>query len=166
VNTLAKVCIDVSYLGNDGYVAGVAFSEWTSSTPLWEGKTIVHNVEPYEPGSFYKRELPCILAILKEVPIAYDTIIIDGYVWLGAEPGMGVHVYDALNKTCKVIGVAKTEFRNATSTKVSRNRCVPLYVTSIGISEVEAAAAIQSMIGPYRIPTLLKRADTLSRSKL
>jgi len=27
MNSLAKVCIDVSYSGNDGHVAGVAFAD-------------------------------------------------------------------------------------------------------------------------------------------
>lgn len=166
MSDIAKVCIDVSYSGNDGHVAGVAFSDWTSSVPLWTGTTVVHNVAPYESGSFYKREMPCILAILKEVPFKYDTIVIDGYVWLGTNPGMGAHLYEELNQECKVIGVAKTEFHNAASTKVCRHGCVPLYITSIGISEEDAALAIKSMFGPYRIPKLIKLADTLSRNRI
>ncbi len=39
----------------------------------------------------------------------------------------------------------------------------PLIVTAIGIDESVAAKHIASMHGPYRIPTLLKWADHLSR---
>lgn len=34
---------------------------------------------PYEPGSFYKRELPCILSLLKDIYKQLDAIVIDGY---------------------------------------------------------------------------------------
>ena len=63
----------------------------------------------------------------------------------------------------KIIGVAKTQFRNAHSIQVSRYGCSPLFITAAGISELDAANAIQTMSGPFRIPTLIKRADTLSR---
>ena len=63
-----------------------------------------------------------------------------------------------------VIGVAKTSFVGATATPVIRGAsATPLYVTAIGIEQAVAAAQITAMHGPFRIPTLIKRADTLAR---
>jgi deoxyribonuclease V len=39
----------------------------------------------------------------------------------------------------------------------------PLYVSSIGIDIDQAAQNIQNMFGNYRIPTLLKHLDTLTK---
>ena len=158
------LCIDVYYTGNDGHVACVAFDDWSAKEPIWEGTTLVHNVEPYVSGQFYKRELPCIKSILQIVPVTYDIILTDSYVWLdNGVPGLGAHLYEELNHKIKIIGVAKTQFRNAHSIQVSRYGCSPLFITAAGISELDAANAIQTMSGPFRIPTLIKRADTLSR---
>ncbi len=43
-----------------------------------------------------------------------ETIIIDGYVWL-EEPkifGLGMYLYEALNRKYPIIGVAKSRFKN------------------------------------------------------
>jgi deoxyribonuclease V len=58
--------------------------------------------------------LPCLFAILRKLP-PVDTAIIDGYVWLAGEsrPGLGAHLYGALNQKVVVIGVAKTKFHGA-----------------------------------------------------
>ena len=97
-----------------------------------------------------------------------ETIIVDGYVWLGPEnrPGLGAHLYEALGKQVPVIGVAKSMFRGATNAEaVLRGRSRrPLYVTAAGMDPVIAAKNIQGMHGPHRIPTLLKRVDQLCRS--
>jgi deoxyribonuclease V len=93
-------------------------------------------------------------------------IIIDGYVWLGAQrPGLGAHLYESLQRRAAVIGVAKTRFVRAEPARMvlrGRSRS-PLYVTAAGMDLAEAASHIRAMHGPYRIPTLLKRADQLSR---
>jgi deoxyribonuclease V len=39
----------------------------------------------------------------------------------------------------------------------------PLHVSAIGIDPREAAARVRAMHGPYRIPTLIRRADALAR---
>jgi deoxyribonuclease V len=41
----------------------------------------------------------------------------------------------------------------------------PLYISAVGLSISQAAEHVHSMHGPYRIPTLLKRVDLLSRSE-
>ena len=40
----------------------------------------------------------------------------------------------------------------------------PLFITAAGIAAETAAAHVVAMHGPFRIPTLIKRADTLARS--
>ena len=66
---------------------------------------------------------------------------------------------------CSVIGVAKRRFAAAPEeTKIYRGKSrTPLYVTSAGIPLAKAKACIAAMHGPYRIPTLLKRADQVAR---
>ena len=47
---------------------------------------------PYEPGRFYRRELPCLLTALEAITARPATVIMDGYVWLdgeGREPAEG-----------------------------------------------------------------------------
>jgi deoxyribonuclease V len=127
----------------------------------------VSDVEPYQSGQFYRRELPCILAVLKSLSELPQAIIIDGYVWLGEQqPGLGAYLYEALERRAAVIGVAKTRFLQAEPVELvlrGRSRS-PLYVTAAGMDVAEAARHIRAMHGPYRIPTLLKRVDQLSRS--
>ena len=93
-------------------------------------------------------------------------IVIDGYVWLGHErPGLGAHVHAALDGRSAIVGVAKHRFKSATTAiPVLRGTSrQPLFITAAGIAPATAAAAVTSMHGPHRIPTLLKRVDRLSR---
>lgn len=39
----------------------------------------------------------------------------------------------------------------------------PLFVTAVGIDPQVAADRVRDMHGPFRIPTLVKRADSLAR---
>jgi deoxyribonuclease V len=41
---------------------------------------------------------------------------------------------------------------------------IPLFVSAAGLSVRQAAEHVYSMGGPYRIPTLLKRVDLLSKT--
>ena len=96
-------------------------------------------------------------------------MIIDGYVLLGAQrPGLGAHLHEALGRQVAIIGVAKTKFVRAGPVELvlrGRSRS-PLFVTAVGMDVAAAASHIRTMHGPYRIPTLLKRADQLSRGKV
>jgi deoxyribonuclease V len=159
--------LDVHYEGTTAFAAGVIFRHWTDDSPLDEKVIKVSPVEPYQPGQFYRRELPCLLATLQALP-AVETVVIDGYVWLDAKnkPGLGAHLYQALNEKIPVIGVAKTLFQSAEGSleliRGESNR--PLYITAAGIDPVIATEHIRSMHGQFRIPTLLKRVDQLARS--
>jgi deoxyribonuclease V len=159
-------CVDVDYRENGAVAACVRFRAWTDGTPAAESVVEIRNVAAYESGQFYRRELPCILAVLKGLPELPQVIVIDGYVWIEAQrPGLGAHLYEALERQVAVIGVAKTRFARAEPVELvlrGRSRS-PLFATAVGMDVTEAACYIQTMHGPYRIPTLLKRADQLSR---
>lgn len=62
-----NLAIDVQYDGDSATVAGILFQDWGSSAVSKTVITKVNGVEPYEAGAFYKRELPCILELLKDV---------------------------------------------------------------------------------------------------
>jgi len=159
-------CLDVSYRDSVACAAGVTFRDWSDAKPLDEKVVHIQNVEPYQPGQFYRRELPCLLAVLQTLS-RIDTAIIDGYVWLDGEsmPGLGAHLYQALNRKVAVIGVAKTKFRGADRVcEVIRGTSKrPLYVTAVGIQHELAAEHVRSMHGDNRLPTLLAHADYLCR---
>jgi deoxyribonuclease V len=161
---------DCHYWESTAGCCGVLFRDWDSERPLLEFREIVRHVERYEPGSFYRRELPCLLMLLEQVKGRFEMVVIDGYVGLGKEerPGLGAHLFSALGETIPVIGVAKTPFRGATHARtVMRGRSRrPLYITSAGIDIEEAGRNIQAMHGPHRIPTLLKRVDRLCRESI
>jgi deoxyribonuclease V len=160
---------DVDYREECALAAGVLFNHWQDSTPINQLTIPVYNIAKYEPGSFYKRELPCLLKLLNELNGLPEYIIIDGYVYLDGtqQSGLGKHLYDAIEGKSIVIGVAKTRFKDISSEfEVFRaNSQRPLYVTAIGISNEEAKSLIEKMHGQYRIPTMLKLVDRLSKHR-
>ena len=163
------LAVDVDYKGTSAQVGGVVFSDWKDPLPSEVLVTQVENVEEYVPGSFYKRELPCILSLLSEHRLKPDCIVIDGFVFLDGDtkPGLGKHLYDALEEDVAVVGVAKSSYDNiskkfAVYRGESRN---PLYVTSAGMELSQAKTLIKQMHGEYRIPYLLKKVDQICRGK-
>ncbi|MEM7677572.1 MAG: endonuclease V [Myxococcota bacterium] len=151
--------------------AGILFAEWTSDQPADTMVEVFDRVSPYVPGQFFRRELPCIWPLVERAfrrgPLT--TVIIDGFVDLApGRPGLGRHLFERLNAAdaaVAVVGVAKNPFRGAKSTPVHRGDSkVPLWVTSAGISQEAASAAVASMHGPYRFPTLLRQVDQLTRT--
>lgn len=158
--------LDVAYGRAEAFVACVLFPSWDADKATDEFQLTVSGPAEYEPGNFYRRELPCLLSMLKALHRQPTTIIIDGYVWLGPErPGLGLHLFNALDRKVPIVGVAKSAFKD-----VSEARCVlrgssqtPLFVTSEGIPVDQAADGLSRMNGKHRIPTLLKRVDTLCR---
>jgi len=156
---------DVHYLPEGrASVAAVMFLHYSDAVPCATYRAPAQIVSPYIPGQFYRRELPCILALLERIREVPEEMIVDGYVMLGDRPGLGRHLFDHLGGRVPVIGVAKSGYRGSTGVEVLRGRSRrPLYVTSAGQSPTAAAQKIASMHGPYRIPTLLKCADQLAR---
>lgn len=159
-------CLDVFYHEQSTVTACVGFSVWTAAQPAFE-KVLVSDgaAKDYQPGEFYRRELPYILSALATLETSPAIVIIDGYVWLGVErPGLGAHLFAALAQRAAVVGVAKRPFVGATATPVLRGESrQPLFVGAVGIAIEDAVDGVRSMHGPHRIPTLLKRVDRLSR---
>ncbi len=162
-----KLAVDVYYSQDKAFAAAITFSSWKDESHERIYTINTAPVHDYEPGAFYKRELPCILELLQRYALEPETIVIDGYVFLDGKSraGLGKHLYDALNCSVKVIGVAKRPFyeigREYEIFRGSSRR--PLYVTSAGISLEEAKRGIETMAGRYRIPRLLKKVDQVSR---
>lgn len=163
--------LDAAYGEAGAGVACVLFARWDSPAAA---ETLSHHVAlrpvAYEPGAFYKRELPLLLDILRTAETAIRTLVIDGYVWLGADgrPGLGAVLFSALEEKIPVIGVAKTRFRDDTwSIPVTRGASArPLFVTAAGIAPQDVADAITAMHGQHRIPTMLNHADKAARAAL
>ena len=159
-------CLDVDYRPELTVAACVLFRDWHHGT---EASHLVDRgppAAPYEPGHFYRRELPHLLRVLAMVQEPLEAIVVDGYVWLGDDrPGLGAHLYEALNRTVPVIGVAKTAYHSTgPAVLVLRGQSLrPLFVTSVGMEPATAADCIRRMHGQSRIPTLLNRVDRLSR---
>ncbi|GAA2628345.1 endonuclease V [Dactylosporangium fulvum] len=136
------------------------------STLIEERVHRLDEVAPYEPGSFYKRELPAVHAVLAgTAPL--DLLVVDGYVDLDphGRPGLGAHVHAETG--IPIIGVAKTAFRSAThAIEVRRGGAErPLLVTAAGLPVDRAAAIVAGMAGPHRLPDALRRVDALARGR-
>jgi len=162
------LAVDVDYRDNQAVVAGISFNTWHDATEQAVYTTIVNGVEAYQPGQFFRRELPCILQLLQEHSLNPDCIIIDGYVYLDGEhdPGLGKHLYDALGASVKVIGVAKRAFKDTPSyCEIYRGQSrKPLYVTAAGFELEQAKQRVTTMHGKFRIPDLIKKADRVCRA--
>ncbi|MCC6144969.1 MAG: endonuclease V [Candidatus Hydrogenedentes bacterium] len=160
-------CLDVDYRPDSAVAACVLLEDWTSPRTFLEILRRLGPAAPYEPGQFYKRELPCLQEVLSYVREPLEAIVIDGYVWLGEnQPGLGAHLYSDLGSETPIVGVAKKRFAGAVHAEeiyrgMSRR---PLYITAIGVPQGHAAAQIARMHGPHRIPDALQRADRLCRT--
>lgn len=165
--TARILATDVHYTDAGAVAAGVLFDDWRAATPLRTVTRRFDTVEPYVPGAFYRRELPCLLGLLREHALQPDVVIVDGHVVLddAGRPGLGKHLFDALDGRVAVIGVAKTAFIGMDARfEVRRGDSArPLYITAAGLPLDEAQAKIRAMHGAHRLPTLLKRVDRACR---
>lgn len=167
---LKLLAVDVQYYGSYAVAAGVFFDNWIDDKPSNIYISKISNISDYQSGSFYKRELPCILKLLEEHSILPSVIIIDGYVFLDGinKIGLGKRLYDCLDGKVKVIGVAKNAFAGISSDcEVYRGESKkPLFITAIGEELGNAKEFISIMHGVFRIPTIIKMADQLCRQKI
>ena len=163
-----KAALDVHYTREKAFAACVVFNTWHDSEATEIYRKSVSFPSRYQPGRFYERELPCLLAVLKHSKHQYSTIVIDGFVHLKkpAVKGLGAHLYESLPYSTVVIGVAKKPLKIADCfVPIYRGKSKnPLYISAIGSEVEKAATSILSMHGPYRIPTLLGLADQHARS--
>lgn len=159
-------CLDVDYRDDRARAACLRFADWADGEPAGERAIELDAPADYQPGQFYRRELPCLLAVLAGEP-ALDGLVIDGYVWLdgaGERPGLGAHLWEAMGRRVFVVGVAKNPFAGGAAAEVCRGQSArPLYVTAAGVERDWAAARVAEMHGEHRLPTLLRRVDQLSR---
>lgn len=164
------LAVDVQYAENRATVAGVEFAQWQADAADRELVSFVEGVAQYEPGQFYRRELPCIIRLMEEHELRPEYVVIDGLVYLDgfSRAGLGRHLFDALGRRVPVIGVAKKRFAGIGAPyEVYRGSSKrPLLVTAAGIDVELAKEYIAGMHGRYRLPTLLKRADQLCRAAM
>lgn len=158
------LAVDVHYKQGYAKAVGVLFS-WEDSIPQKIITENIYQAEDYHPGQFYKRELPCIAALLKKVDLSIiKVILVDGHIYVDNNQnfGLGGHLWLFLEKRIPIVGIAKKPlFQNIkTVTKIFRGKSKkPLYVSSIGITESIVIDEINKMKGEYRIPTILKLLD-------
>ncbi|MCR4029314.1 MULTISPECIES: endonuclease V [Flavobacterium] len=163
------LAFDTYYFDQKAKTVCLEFSEWNEGKNFKVYTEIIDNVEEYIPGEFYKRELPCILSLLNQIDLSVvKAIVVDGFVYLNDDQkyGLGGYLYEKLNKEIPIIGVAKTNFASIEKNKKALFRGdskKPLYITSIGIDLDEAFSYVEQMDGEYRMPTLLKELDRLTK---
>ena len=164
-----KLAVDVHYDESNqlGRAAAVVFRNWDDPAPFSTGLLEGKRLEPYQSGQFFRRELPFLEPLIRAQQRKYslETILVDGYVDLApGEAGLGRRLYYCLNGTAEVIGVAKRPFSCAPSVAIHRGKSKrALWISSTDNSH-RAACWIQTMHGHYRIPTLLRQVDQLSRA--
>ncbi|MFH6964624.1 endonuclease V [Flavobacterium plurextorum] len=163
------LAFDTYYFDGKAKTVCLEFLNWNESKNYKVHTEIIENVEDYIPGEFYRRELPCILSLLDKIDLkTVQVIIVDGFVYLDDDKkyGLGGHLYEKLNREIPIIGVAKTNFASIENDKkalVRGDSKKPLYVTAIGTDLEDALEKVESMAGEFRIPTLLKEMDRLTK---
>ena len=158
-------CFDVQYAPQgSGAAAALVFGDFDAPAPTSCYTHVVQHVEAYVPGQVFRRELPCLLALYERIKEPLKVMIIDGYVNHAEGAGLGQHLFASCDGRIPVIGVAKSEYADATGIKILRGASQrPLYVTAAGMNPEAAADSIRRMHGRHRIPTLLKQVDRLAR---
>lgn len=161
---------DTQVEGTEEGAARVLIEAWTDSHPAFEKVTKVRGVKSYQPGAFYRRELPCMLAVLAKIRQLPSVLVVEGYVWTSPEraPGLGARLHEAIGARAPVVGIAKTPFAGLTGSTVTRvvtrgRSGRPLFVSSLGMNLDEVARHVQAMAGSGRIPVALKWVDRLTR---
>lgn len=165
-----KLAVDIHFEAQGAWAAAVAFDAWDAAEPTRTFTSRISHVEKPVRGELDLRELPCILALLREHGLQtelIELILINGFVHLdGLEtPGMGAHLHHALGAACAVVGVSKTALPGTTAQfEVSREEeARPLIVSCIGIDLGAAKARLRTMHGRKRVPTLLKLVARLAK---
>ncbi len=163
------LAFDAHYTDTTTRLAAAVFEDWTDAEAqeirTWHGGPAA----AYQPGEFYKRELPLILTALEDFDLStLDAIIIDGYVYLNDQGrlGLGGHLYHELGAHIPVVGVAKSYFRDTNALPVLRGESSkPLYVTAMGIPPEDAANHLRTMAGAYRMPDVLAAVDRATKEE-
>jgi deoxyribonuclease V len=141
--TGALACLDAAYADAAASAACALFPAWDAATPAQVLTWRQGAAAAYEPGAFYKRELPLLLAVLGQAELPPATVVIYGYVWLDGErrPGLGAFLHESLGRRMPVVGVAKSSF-GVTSwciPVVRGGSRRPLFMSAVGMNADEAA---------------------------
>ena len=164
------LAIDVYYYDIKAKVVGIFFENWTDIQPKEIENIYLSNIEEYESGNFYKRELPCIIALLEKIDLTkIEIIIVDSFVYLDdyKRLGLGGNLYEHLKGEIPIIGVAKNSFHLNKKNVIEIYRGhskKPLYISSIGQDLDLSAEQVRNMHGDYRFPTLLRILDQETRN--
>lgn len=163
--------LDVDYRADGSARAAVlAFDGWEVGVASVARVVRVDRAAAYEPGAFYQRELPCLLAAIDALEARPEVLLVDGHAWLRAtdDPGLGAHLWRALASlgwSTAVVGVGKSAFAGGVARPVRRGASMrPLWVSAVGIDVEAACAGVARMHGEHRIPTLLAAVDRLART--
>ncbi len=133
------LAFDTYYFDEKAKTVCISFDDWEEYENYKVYSEIIESIEEYKSGEFYKRELPCILSLLKKIQLEnVEIIIVDGFVYLDdyGKLGLGGHLFERIQNKIPVIGVAKTNFATIDKNKrqLLRGKSIkPLYITSIGI---------------------------------
>ena len=63
------LAFDSYYSEDKAKTVCLAFKDWSDSKPTNIYEEITSGIAEYEPGAFYKRELPCILSLLDKIKV-------------------------------------------------------------------------------------------------
>ena len=159
---------DTAYSAKAALTSGVIINELEQASASLELTHISNSISDYISGEFYKRELPCILEMIEKHSLKPEMIIIDGYVYLDGDksPGLGAYLYEALDKKVEILGVAKNRYKgigeqHALLRGQSKNT---LWVTASTLELEDAKRMIKGMAGRFRLPDMIKRADSLTKA--
>jgi deoxyribonuclease V len=163
------LAFDTYYFDNKAKTVCIVFEYWTDQEIYKVYAEVLETTQGYIPGEFYRRELPCIMSLLQRIGEKdIEALVIDGFVYLDdhGKLGLGGHLYGQLGGAIPVIGVAKTDFvtNKKNRREVWRGKSKrPLYVSAMGVDVDQAAENIKCMAGNFRMPTLLKKLDRLTK---
>ena len=149
------------------HMAGVLLDKHTDDSIIGFITADVENIGEYEPGSFYKRELKGVGAIIDKLNYAkIDLVIVDGFAKFndGIHKSLGEYVNNLYR--IPVIGVAKKwcEFCKIEDTEIYRGKSkAPLFVTTVGYDNNKAKQLVEEMYGDNRIPYSIKLVDAIAR---
>ncbi|WP_457419887.1 endonuclease V [Roseateles sp. P5_E7] len=147
----------------------MAFDAWDAAEATKTYVSHIAHVEKTVRGELDLRELPCVMQLLREHSLEPELILVEGFVHLDADetPGLGQYLYQALGERVPVIGVSKKSQPglSAQFEVMREEETPPLLVTCAGMDIGAAKARLRAMHGRKRVPTLMKLAARLAKSK-
>lgn len=164
-----KLIVTVQFDGGQATAAAAACEDWDAAEATRTYVLRVAQVGPPLRGQLDLRGLPCVMQLLHEHRLAPEILLLDGFVHLDAQetPGLGQHLYQALDAKVPVIGVSRKGLPGLTAQfeVLREDEAPPLWVTCAGIDIGAAKARLRAMHGRKRVPTLLKLVAPMSHTR-